>query len=215
MNNILQRVFVAFLFSLALVKPVFAFADDSEQVRQTVEQNVLEVVDYFEKEKQYYETDPERFFRNMDLALSKIVDFRRIAARVMGRFARKASKEQRDRFVETFKKTLFDTYSKTLIESGTFEIRVTKAAINSRSDRRASVDLEVMSDNGNTYPVIYSMYKTDEGEWLMENVIVFGVNVGLAFRDRFESQMRATRGDIDAVIDGWSVKLDIEQPKGS
>ena len=59
------------------------------------------------------------------------------------------------------------------------------------------------------------MYRTDEGLWLMENVIVFGVNVGLAFRDRFETQMRATRGDVDAVIAGWNVKLDIENPEGA
>ncbi len=193
----------------------FAKEDQERLVRETVEKNVAELVTYFNDEKQFYETDPQRFFNNMDKALTKIVDFRRIAARVMGKYARKANREQRDRFVNVFKTSLFDTYTKTLIESGTFEIRVIKATINPRSDERASVDLEVVSKSGNVYPVVYSMYKSDEGHWLMENVIVFGVNVGLAFRDRFEGQMRATRGDIDAVIDGWNVKLDIDQPPGA
>ncbi len=205
---------LSLLMGALLVVSQVAFADDqADEVRLTVETNVKELVVYFNEEKEYFETDPQRFYNNMDQALTKIVDFRRIAARVMGKYARKASKDQRNRFVDTFKQSLFETYAKTLVESGTFEIRVTKAAINSRSDKRASVDLEVVSDNGNIYPVIYSMYKTDEGQWLMENVIVFGVNVGLAFRDRFETQMRAERGNIDAVIDGWSVELDIEQPK--
>ncbi|MDX1452790.1 MAG: ABC transporter substrate-binding protein [Oleiphilaceae bacterium] len=205
-----------FLSGLLLVSASVASAESEQErlVRETVSKNVAELLTYFNDEKQYYETDPQRFFSNMDRALTKIVDFRRIAARVMGKYARRANKEQRDRFVDVFKTSLFDTYSKTLIESGTFEIRVLKATLNSRSDKRASVDLEVVSKSGSVYPVVYSMYLTDEGHWLMENVIVFGVNVGLAFRDRFENQMRSTRGNIDAVIDGWNVKLEIDQPQG-
>ena len=50
----------------------------------------------------------------------------------------------------------------------------------------------------------YSMYLNDSGQWMMENVIVEGVNIGLAFRDRFSQEMEAKRGQIQAVIDGWS-----------
>ena len=86
------------------------------------------------------------------------------------------------------------------------------AQINSRSDERASVDMEVISQNGNIYPVTYSMYKNNEGQWMMENVIVFGINIGLAFRDKFEAEMRNQKGDIQAVIANWSVDLDIKVP---
>ena len=50
----------------------------------------------------------------------------------------------------------------------------------------------------------YSMYRNSEGKWLMENVIVEGVNIGLAFRDRFSQEMEENRGQIQVVIDGWS-----------
>ncbi len=204
---------LSLIFALVLAHSGLVQASQEEEIRLTVKENVDELVAYFNKEKNYYESDPERFFKNMDTALAKIVDFRRIAARVMGKHARKADKDQRNRFVEVFKNSLFETYTKTLVESGTFKIRVVKATMNSRSDERASVDLEIESDNGNVYPVIYSMYRNDDGRWMMENVIVFGVNIGLAFRDRFENQMRANRGNVDAVIDTWDVKLDLEQPK--
>jgi phospholipid transport system substrate-binding protein len=39
---------------------------------------------------------------------------------------------------------------------------------------------------------------------MMENVIVEGINIGLAFRDRFAQEMEANRGQIQLVIDGWS-----------
>ena len=181
-----------------------------EAVRQVVAKNVEEVLAKYEQEKPFFETDPKRFYLNMDAALSQIVDFRRIAARVMGKYARRATKTQRGRFSTVFKSSLFETYTKTLVESGSFKINVVKAALNSRSDKRASVDLSVVSESGNVYPVTYSMYFTKDGQWLMENVIVFGVNVGLAFKDKFEAQFRVHKGDIDAVIDNWSVKIDLE-----
>jgi phospholipid transport system substrate-binding protein len=209
-----------FLFILVICLSTFsvgtsAYASESQEelVRKTVETSVVELLETFNRERQYYEAQPERFFNNMDTALSKIVDFRRIAGRVMGKYGRRASKEQRNNFVEVFKKSLYNTYTKTLMESGVFKINVTKATINSRSDERANVNLDVISDNGTAFPVLYAMYRGDEGMWLVENVVVFGVNVGLAFRDRFESEMRQNKNDISAVIDSWTVKLDIVKPE--
>lgn len=182
-------------------------------IHEIVKNNVDELVAKYQSEREHFENDPDRFYNNMDDALSKIIDFRRFAARVMGKYAKRADKEQRDRFVEVFKTSLFQTYAGTLVESGTFEINVLKTELNSRSDKRASVDLEVISQSGNVYPIIYSMYKNKQDQWLLENVIVFGVNIGLAFRDRFETAMRTHKGNVDAVIDSWSVQLDIKQPE--
>ena len=103
-----------------------------------------------------------------------------------------------------------DTTIKAIVDQGSFEMRVVKAQINPRSDKRASVEMEVITSNGNIYPVTYSMYKNAEGRWYMENVIVFGVNIGLALRDKFELEYRKNRGDIDAVIASWSVDLELE-----
>lgn len=209
-----RRFFAGFLFLLATTFTHLAAANEGEaQVREIVEKNVQEVLAEYEKEKIHFESDPQRFYKAMDAALSKIVDFSRIAARVMGKYARQASKEQRGQFTRVFKDSLFNSYTKTLVETGEFEIKVTKAVLNPRSDARASVDMDVITNNGNVYPVTYSMYKNKDGRWLMENVIVFGVNVGLAFRDKFEAQYRANRGDIAKVIDAWTVDIELDVPE--
>ena len=212
-RSIFFVVLVACLSTLSGARSVFAVESQEELVRERVETSVVELLETFNKERQYYDTQPDRFFKNMDVALSKIVDFRRIAARVMGKYAKRASKEQRNNFVEVFKKSLYVTYTKTLIESGVSKINVTKANINSRSDKRANVNLDVISDNGTVFPVLYSMHKNKQSQWLVENVVVFGVNVGLAFRDRFEAQMRKNKNDIDAVVESWTVNLNIVKPK--
>lgn len=184
--------------------------DQSELVRKLVETNVQELLVKFNEEKAYYDSEPDRFFTNMDAALSKIVDFRRIAARVMGKYGRTATDTQKDMFVKVFKDSLYSTYTKTLVESGVFKINVTKAEINSRSDSRASVYMDVISDNGTVFPVTYSMHKANDDQWMMENVIVFGVNIGLAFRDKFELEYRKYNGDINQLIDNWTVDLELE-----
>lgn len=188
------------LVSLVLGMPVMA----DESLRKYVDDNTQELVKKLNEERSLYSKNPEAFYREMDEALQEFVDFRRIAARVMGRYARQASPEQRDAFVEKFKRSLFDSYAKALVEADNFTIKVQEATINSNNDDRASVQLQVNTASGNRYPVTYSMFKSDSGNWMMENVIVEGVNIGLAFRDRFAQEMEENRNNVQAVIDGWT-----------
>lgn len=193
---------------------VQASAETEEELRQYVDRNTQELVDKLNAEKGLYDEDPEAFYASMDEELSDFVDFRRIAARVMGRYARQSTPEQRDEFVVKFKRSLFDSYAQALVSAEDFEIEVKEAFINPENEGRASVQMEVISASGNRYPVTYSMYRTNEGQWMMENVIVEGVNIGLAFRDRFTQEMEQNRGEVQKVIDGWGdaiESLNLEQ----
>lgn len=202
---------IAFLLAV-LVTP--AHAGPEEELLKYVDENTQALVAKLNAEKGLYEKDPEAFYRSMDETLRDFVDFRRIAARVMGRYARQTTPEQRDEFVEKFKRSLFDSYAQALVSANDFSIEVKDAVISPDNQSRASVRMEVISASGNRYPVTYSMYRNGEkGRWMMENVIVEGVNIGLAFRDRFSQEMEQNRGRIDAVINGWgdAVKsLDLE-----
>lgn len=207
-----HHILLGFLMALVLVAPVQA--DEAEDLRAYVDKNTQRLVEKLNKERGLYERDPEAFYKSMDKTLADFVDFRRIAARVMGRYARQASPDQRDQFVARFKRSLFESYAQALVSAEDFKIIVKEATINPRSDDRASVQMEVISASGNRYPVTYSMYRNSEGKWLMENVIVEGVNIGLAFRDRFSQEMEQNRGQVQAVIDGWSdaaESLNLEQ----
>lgn len=197
-------------------------AAGSEDLARYVDENTKNLVERLNREKGLYSEDPEAFFVEMEEALTGFVDFRRITARVMGRYARQTTPEQRDEFVERFKRSLFDTYAQALVNnSDGFEISVQQATINPRNDDRASVNLLVTTDTGKRYQVVYSMYRPDsDADWLMENVIVEGVNIGLAFRDRFAQEVESRRGDIEAVIDNWgeavaSLNLDEEMEQGA
>ena len=207
------------LLAALLVRPAAA---NNEELASYVDQNTQKLVERLNQEKGLYTEDPDAFYSEMEQALSGFVDFRRIAARVMGRYARQTTPEQRDEFVVRFKRSLFESYAQALVNnSDGFEIAVQGAEINPRNEDRASVDMLVTTESGDRYQVTYSMYRNSgSGTWLMENVIVEGVNIGLAFRDRFAQEMEAQRGDVDAVIENWgeavaSLNLDDEMEKGA
>lgn len=200
--------YVMLLLTLLAVMSGQARADEADDLKQYVDTNIQRLVEKLNEERGLYKKDPEAFYQSMDDALSDFVDFRRIAARVMGRYARQASPEQRDAFVEAFKRSLFDSYAKALVSADNFKINVQEATLLPQNEGRASVQMEVVSASGNRYPVTYSMYRRDDGRWMMENVIVEGVNIGLAFRDRFAQEMEQTHGQVQAVIDGWGSAVD-------
>ncbi|MBZ2168466.1 ABC transporter substrate-binding protein [Marinobacter sp. chi1] len=196
-QRFLMLLFLVMAFASA------AQADAAEDLRSYVDEKTQKMVAQLNQERGLYESDPEAFYASMDASLEEFVDFRRIAARVMGRYARQTTPEQRDEFVAKFKRSLFDSYAQALVNTEDFSIEVNEAVINPRDEDRASVQMEVITASGNRYPVTYSMYKSGEGVWLMENVIVEGVNIGLAFRDRFAQEMEQNRGQVDVVIDDW------------
>lgn len=201
---VLHRPLVLFFALAAMVLSLPAAANSEKELLNYVDENTQRLVEKLNAERGLYSEDQQAFYQSMEEELTNFVDFRRIAARVMGRYARQTTPEQRDEFVATFKRSLFDSYAQALVNADDFSIEVKEAMINPNNEDRASVTMEVVSASGNRYPVTYSMYRNDEGRWLMENVIVEGVNVGLAFRDRFAQEMEESGGNIQTVIDNWS-----------
>lgn len=200
----LSGCFLIFL----LIFSAASLADEQQEIKDQIADNTELLVAKLEQERDTYYSDPTKFYLTMEDALTDVVDFRRIAARVMGRYRKDASETQKTEFIDTFKRSLFDAYGKTLVESGDFELKVQNAEINPSRPDKARVDLEISTSSGSRYPVIYSMYKNDKQQkWLLENVIVNGVNIGLAFRDRFQQQYEQNNGNLDEVIAQWSAQL--------
>jgi len=205
---VVARYRSVFLFILLSLLATSVQADTEAQLRAYVNDNTQRMVEQLNRERGLYQDDSDAFYRSMNQTMDGFVDFRRIAARVMGRYARQASPEQRDQFVESFKRSLFESYAQALVASRDFRIEVLSATLNPRDDNRASVDMQVITETGNRYPVTYSMYRAKNDQWMMENVIVEGVNIGLAFRDRFSQEMEANRDQVQVVVDGWNDAAD-------
>lgn len=176
-----------------------------EEVVRTASERLLEVI---RSGRTQFDSDPDGFYRAVAETLESSVDFSGIARLVMATYYRKASDAQRERFAEVFKWGLVRTYAKALMDLGDVKIEVMGATPGSRPDR-ATVQMRATSEDGRSYPLEYSMVQVD-GRWLVRNLVINGINLGLTYRNQFASAIRApeNRGDINRVIDGWSAVID-------
>ena len=150
-----------------------------------------------------YAKDPAAFQAAVDKILSPVVDVDGVSRSVMTvKYARRASATQMKTFQENFEKGLMQFYGNALLEYKGNGIKVLRT-IPTTSPDRVSVATEVKGTDGTIYPVSYTMVKLN-GQWLVRNVVVNGLNVGKLFRDQFASEMKDSKDDLDYVINNWA-----------
>ena len=141
--------------------------------------------------------------------MEPVMDFKRIVKRVMGKHFAGASKEQRNAFLNAFRSSLVNTYGKYLIDS---DLRAIAEKLRyqvlplgrQRSEGRSAVN-SIIAYDGNQYEVTFSMYFNPQAsQWLMENIIVEGINLGINYRTQFDRLMLSYQGDYDRVINEWA-----------
>ena len=132
-----------------------------------------------------------------------MIDFRRVAASVMGKkYYLLATKEQRAEFVEIFKDSLLDTYAETLAQWGDSTIS-TKFEEDYSFIEKNTVEVKQTLDTGSSkYPISYKLRKHEEG-WKIINIIINGVNLGLTFRNQFQALAISHNDDIELTLKNW------------
>ena len=139
--------------------------------------------------------DPDRLFSTMSELVLPHFDFDRISKRVLGKYWKQASDEQRRRFVTEFQRLLINTYAAALGSSD--GSRILFRPSKSRSESEVSVRTEVARDGGSGIPINYEMHLVQE-DWKVYDVAVDGVSLSMTYRNDFRSQAR--REGLDALI---------------
>jgi phospholipid transport system substrate-binding protein len=186
-----------------------AWADEARSPEQLLQNTADRLIAVIEEGKGYYDQDPQRFYREVRDLLDPVVDFDAFARSVMAVHYRRASPEQRERFAETFKDSLINTYARALLQFDGQQIRIVPDPRAARDEDRRNVRMEVQAQ-GRVYPITYTMVQSN-GDWLVRNIIVEGINIGLTYRNQFQSAMR-TRGDLDTVINEWGETIAAADP---
>ena len=176
----------------------------AETAREVVEIATEEVLALIKSAQGYAEEDPDRFYREAELLMRSVVDFRRFARAVMGPWYKKATPEQRERFAESFKWTLVRTYALALTEFRDGKVEILDNKRPSTKPDQATVRQQI-TYRDKPYSVVYAMLRRN-GEWGLANVVIEGLNVRLNYRSQFNSAMKDKRygRDIDQVITAWS-----------
>ena len=194
------------LSGLMLVSVSGHAAQEPQQVVEATATKLIEVL-----KASPLEGDKDAIKNIVDDVLSPVIDFRRIAYRSMGKYYKQAEKKQFLAFVEAIKSSLINTYSSPLLENDpqalanklTVEIRDTKSIEGSRPRALVSTWLRVGATE--KYDVVYYMYFNPKKEaWLVENMSVEGIDLGITFRNQYQRLISEHKGDIDKVIAIWA-----------
>jgi len=189
-----------FFFSILIISTLswsdedpYLFIDSNAQKMVQV---LTENVDLFESDRELYENKIKEIFEPM-------IDFRRVAASVMGKkYYLMASKDERAKFVNIFKDSLLDTYAETLAQWGDSLIS-TEFPKSNLNKEITSVEVRQTLDTGSSkYPISYKLRKSNEG-WKIVNIIINGVNLGLTFRNQFQALAVSHEEDIETTLKNW------------
>jgi len=211
-----RKILIKFVMLMGLVWSgvvLGAEAAPETVVRQTSDR----VLALIEDGKVYINEDPDRFYRAVHDVLEPVVAFDAFARGVMGPFWKEATDAQKTRFIETFKWGLLRTYSAALTEFSDGKVVVIEPDKPPRTADRRDVKMEIRTDKGDVYPVVYAMALDPQSRWRVRNLVVGGVNIGLTYQNQFRSAMRDPKyaGSMDKVIDSWATVVEAEKAKAT
>ena len=184
------------LFSCAYINSEdnpFIYIDSNAQKMVTI---LKENSDLFLSDRELYENKIKEIFEPM-------IDFRRVAASVMGKkYYLLSTSTQREDFVEIFKDSLLDTYAETLAQWGDSTISTDFSSLKINDQIKNIEVRQTLNTGSSNYPISYKLRKSQDG-WKIVNIIINGVNLGLTFRNQFQALAISNNEDIESTINNW------------
>lgn len=188
---------------------------------EVVAETTSRVTKVIEEARSYVDEDPQRFYDEVEKILADVVDFPSFARGVMGKYGskryydtlsdaeKKQFRERVERFTETFRDRLIQTYAKGLLAFDGNRIEVLPLAEGTVTDGSVNVEQHIYGNAPQPYVVYYKLKQGRDGEWKLRNVSIEGVNLGRTYQSQFNSAVRRHNGDIDKVIENWEVSPEV------
>ena len=171
-----------------------------------IDSNAQKMVIVLKENKSLFLEDRHLYEQKIKEIFEPMIDFRRVAATVMGKkYYLASSKEQRAEFVVIFKDSLFDTYAETLAQWENQTITtIFPKNMEIQTNNLKSIEVQQTLNTGSSkYPISYKLRKNKDNSWSIVNIIVNGVNLGLTFRNQFQALAIKNNGNIESTLNGW------------
>ena len=202
MSKILSGVFLV----CALLGSSLSWSSEQEGARDAVVNVVEAFRDDIVADKDVLSKDPALLEERVNKILSRVVDFDDFSKKVMGKYYRRATPEQRMRFANVTKDTLLKTYGSSLLELDADRIKVLPLGPQGRG-RETKVDVDFQMESSGMLNISFYMEKSKAGNWMLSNVVINNINFGLTFRKQFGVMMQQNKNNIDQAIAAWKESL--------
>ncbi len=171
---------------------------------------VVTMVDAFRTEivedKAILSKDPQLLEARVNSILDKVIDFDDFSKKVMGKYYRRASPEQRLDFANVTKDTLLKTYGASLLELDAERINILPLGPQGNG-KETKVDVDFQMESGGLLNIIFYMAQSDSNDWMLSNIVINNINFGLTFRKQFSVMMQQNKNDIESAIGAWEESL--------
>ncbi len=184
---------------LGFIVPVQANWDSASQVMETATADMLALVN---DERLRQPENIDELMVEIDKLVGESVDFEYIAKSIMGKYYRRASDKEVSDFSVVVKNTLLRTYAKAVVGFSFKEFEIIPPVEPSPYPDKQIVNVNVSSEDGTVYTLLYYMVLKDD-QWMLVNVVVDGINLRITFRNQFSGLMEQ-HGKIAKVIEHWS-----------
>ena len=171
-----------------------------------IDSNAQKMVIVLKENKSLFLEDRKLYEQKIKEIFEPMIDFRRVAATVMGKkYYLASSKEQRAEFVVIFKDSLLDTYAETLAQWENQTITtIFPKNMEIQTNNMKNIEVQQTLNTGSSkYPISYKLRKNKDNSWSIVNIIVNGVNLGLTFRNQFQALAIKNNGNIESTLNGW------------
>ncbi len=194
MRNMKRLLLVLLLFVTFGIHAAETPEPGPEELVQNTLTKVLEILN---KDAVALKDDPAEVERLVDEVLLSVIDFDAFSKLTLGHNWRRATAEQRQRFINEFKGMLIRTYTKYLVDySGTIVKLLPNKALQ-HDPRRRMVLTEVSQPGKPPLAVSYSFW-FNKGNWQAYNLTVDGLSLVHLFRTDFNREIDQT--NLDALI---------------
>lgn len=188
------------LASLALVmvfavQPAHASDDnpDGPAFTSTPEQVVHDIADQLAQKigghRDELKANRDKLIQVIDSILLPHFDIDYASILVLGRHAREATPEQRERFAKAFYNSITHRYAEGLLNytKGSVKVLPFKGDLN---NKRSIVRTRVVLNDGKTISVDYAFRKTRQGQWKAYDVIIEGISYVTNYRNQVDAEIR-------------------------
>lgn len=189
----LQTVTVLALIMFAAPARLVWAAGPDDVIRETSDQ----ILASLNENRETFAKDSDALYKAIDEILLPHFDRMYSGGLVMGKYWRRATPEQRERFINALYRSLLRTYSDGILNYRGDELEVLPVA-GDISDGKALVETLVTLDTGVVTPVNYRMRLSD-GSWKAYDVIIEGISYVSNYRSQYAEEFRAK--GIDTVIE--------------
>jgi phospholipid transport system substrate-binding protein len=187
----------ALLCGLALCAAAAAPAAEADEPSQIIQNAANEMLKDLDAHRAEYRKDPDKVYALVDRVLLPHFDTQYAAQQVLAKHWRTATPAQRERFINSFYRSLLRNYGTALLDF-TADRLIIMPFKGDISTGRAVVRTQVRRDNGAQVPVNYSLRKSDKG-WMAYDVSIEGISYIKSYRTDFDAEI--DQKGLDAVIE--------------